>query len=507
MTDRAVLRSRWNRIFFCLAAALSVAGCSGPGAAPATGPANNASPGGGNRTTGSHSAPAAANAASLSHPAGHGPGEASGLKNPAWIADPVNYSPAGAAANHAAPANPNLSVPILEYHEANYVPGNVATLKPGQLEAEFQWLSDHGFHTINFGQLYAALYQGYRLPSRPVLLTFDDGYESVYLKVFPLLKRYHFQATVFAVSGFTHDQPNRDKPFPTMTVSELQELQASGLVDVENHTATHADLSKLSADEQRREIDGAAAFLENIVHHPIRFFCYPNGDYGDQTVDLLRQSGYLLAVTQHQGYANLSQGPLTLHRLTVLESTTLSEFAAMLRPSLSEPTQTLPQSLMNMHQQASQAFSNHRYSDTIRLENQVIADDPGYAPAYNLRGIAELYAGQIQQGQADIDHALQLDPGFGYAKFNKALGLELTGRYDEAIRAYQDALASGRGEWWIPWCDYGIASIYGRRGDVENTVRYLREAISLDPSCKTEARTEHDFDPVRASAAFQALIR
>ncbi|WP_051663183.1 polysaccharide deacetylase family protein [Alicyclobacillus macrosporangiidus] len=505
MIGRAVLRSRWNLVFFCLATALSVAGCSGPGAASARCPAADAAPAGGNRTTGSPSAQGSANATSLSVPASANQGGV--LKDPAWIADPVNYAPAGATAAHAASPNPNLSVPILEYHEANYVPGNVATLKPGQLEAELQWLHDHGFHTVNFGQLYAALYQGYRLPSRPVLLTFDDGYESVYLKVFPLLKRYHFQATVFAVSGFTHDQPNRDKPFPTMTVSELQELQASGLVDVENHTATHADLSKLSVDEQRREIDGAAAFLENVVHHPIRFFCYPDGDYSDQTVDLLRQSGYLLAVTQHQGYANLRQGPLTLHRLTVLESTTLGQFAAMLRPSLSEPTQTLPQPLLDMHQQANQAFSNRRYSDAIRLENQVIAGDPGYAPAYNLRGIAELYAGQTQQGQADIDRALQLDPGFGYAKFNKALGLELTGRYDEAIRAYQDALASGHGDWWIPWCDYGIASIYGRRGDVENTVRYLREAISLDPSCKTEARTEHDFDPVRASAAFQELIR
>jgi hypothetical protein len=135
-----------------------------------------------------------------------------------WTANPLNYR-----RTKNIVVNDHVRVPILEYDEAKYVPGNPATLKPGQLLAELQWLHRHGFHTINFGQLYAAMYYGYTLPKRPVLLTFDDGYESVYYQGFPLLKRFCDQATLFIVSGYTHEKPDRTKPFPTLIVS-LQQL-------------------------------------------------------------------------------------------------------------------------------------------------------------------------------------------------------------------------------------------------------------------------------------------
>ncbi|MCL6518006.1 hypothetical protein, partial [Alicyclobacillus sp.] len=81
------------------------------------------------------------------------------------------------------------------------------------------------------------------------------------------------------------------------------------------------------------------------------------------------------------------------------------------------------------------------------------------------------------------------------------------GQYDAAIQAYLDAERSGGGAWWVAWCDYGIASIYGRRGDSVNAVQYLRRAIARDSACKIEARTEPDFNPVRADPSFQALLR
>jgi peptidoglycan/xylan/chitin deacetylase (PgdA/CDA1 family) len=246
-----------------------------------------------------------------------------------WTANPLNYHRTKNIA-----VNDHVRVPILEYHEANYVPGNPATLKPGQLLAELQWLHRHGFHTINFGQLYAAMYYGYTLPKRPVLLTFDDGYESVYYKVFPLLKRFRDQATLFIVPGYTHEKPDRTKEFPTLTISELQEMQESGLVDVEDHTVSHRDLTKLTLAQVQYEIESSAKWLESVVHHPMFVFCYPYGHYTPQILRCVTQAGFLLGVTEHKGYANLAQGPLTLDRLTVFESMSLEQFAAALSPSL-----------------------------------------------------------------------------------------------------------------------------------------------------------------------------
>lgn len=247
-----------------------------------------------------------------------------------WPSNPVQYE-----VTKTPVPNYQISVPILEYHDTAYVPGDIATLKPGQLAAEFQWLSDNHFHPINLGQLYAAFYYGYKLPSRPIVLSFDDGYQSMYTKVYPLLKQYHFHATFFVVSGFTHKNPAKNnKTFPTLTVAQVQQLAKSNLVDIEDHTEHHLNLAKLTPAQQQQAINGDKSFLQPLVHHPIRYFCYPDGGYTNATIQILKNSGFLLATTQHQGYAQLSQGPFALHRITILDTTTIQEYASKLSPSL-----------------------------------------------------------------------------------------------------------------------------------------------------------------------------
>ncbi len=416
-----------------------------------------------------------------------------------WIEDPANYMKTTTII-----INQSVLVPILEYHEANYVPGDLATLKPGQFLSEIQWLHAHDFHTINLGQLYGAIYHGYNLPPRSIVLSFDDGYESIYFRVFPILKEYHDQATLFIVSHFIHDKPNRTVKFPTLTTSELQEMQASGLVDVESHTIYHRNLDTLNDAQAQWEIKGSAIRLQELVHHPIDFFCYPDGRYTDKTISFVQAAGYLLAVSQHQGYANIKQGAFTLNRITILDTTSLHEFAKILSPSrpqiLSDPIQTI-------YQRGANAFSKRDYASAIRLENEVIREDASFYQAYNIKGIAQCFAGDYQGGLASINESLDYHPNYGYARFNKALALELYAHYDEAIQAYHLALQLKSRDWWVPWCYYGIASIYGRRGDVANTVKFLEQAIHINPEIKVSARSEKDFNNVKNSTAFQAITR
>ncbi|WP_054970662.1 polysaccharide deacetylase family protein [Alicyclobacillus ferrooxydans] len=420
--------------------------------------------------------------------------------NATWISDPTPYQ----VLKTKAP-NYTISVPILEYHDADYVPDDIATLKPGQLEQEFAWLKYNQFHPINLGQLYAAFYYGYKLPSRPIVLTFDDGYESMYTKVLPLLEKYNYQATFFIVSGFTHTNPaDNNKTFPTLTLSELKAFTKSSLVDVEDHTGHHYDLSKLSVSAQQQEIDDGVTFLQGVTGHSIKYFCYPDGGYTSATVQILQHRGFLLATTQHQGYANLSQGSLTLDRLTVLDSTTLQQFASLLASSLATPD---PIAGARFYQAGAAAFGKHDYQIAIDDETKAIVEDPGNYKAYTIKGIALCYAGHYNSGMSLIDEALKMQPNYGYGLFNKALGLELYGYYDQAIATYQTAIPLGSGKWWKAWAYYGIASIYGRRGDVQHVVEYLKEAEALSTITKIAARTEKDFNPVRSSPVFQALLR
>ncbi|MEL7598044.1 MAG: hypothetical protein AAGU01_07565, partial [Clostridiaceae bacterium] len=107
------------------------------------------------------------------------------------------------------------------------------------------------------------------------------------------------------------------------------------------------------------------------------------------------------------------------------------------------------------------------------------------------------------EGIKAIDKALEINPGYGYGRFNKGLAYELYRHYDEALMWYDKALEV---ENYI-WSYYGKASIYGRRGDIENTVKYLKIAIDMDASVKKLAKEERDFDNVRESKSFKEIVQ
>ncbi|MBZ9634923.1 tetratricopeptide repeat protein [Clostridium sp. FP1] len=148
-------------------------------------------------------------------------------------------------------------------------------------------------------------------------------------------------------------------------------------------------------------------------------------------------------------------------------------------------------------------FFEKKYVQSIETERQVLKEDPNFYKAYAVEGIALAYSGNFKNGIEQIDRALKLKPDYGYARFNKALANELYGHYDEAIKCYKSALEVEKFEWSY----YGIASIYGRKGDIENTIKYLKLAIDINPNVKNSARNEEDFDNVQDSMEFKELIK
>ncbi|OBR92979.1 MULTISPECIES: tetratricopeptide repeat protein [Clostridium] len=155
------------------------------------------------------------------------------------------------------------------------------------------------------------------------------------------------------------------------------------------------------------------------------------------------------------------------------------------------------------YDEAQKLFSNKKYSDTIAKADEIINEDKEFYKAYNIKGIALCYSNNYEEGMKNIDKALEINSNFGYARFNKALAYELYGKYDDALNWYDKDLEI---EKYI-WSYYGKASIYGRRGDVENTVKFLKIAVDMSPDIKSIAREEKDFDPVKGSSQFQDLIK
>ena len=156
----------------------------------------------------------------------------------------------------------------------------------------------------------------------------------------------------------------------------------------------------------------------------------------------------------------------------------------------------------DLYNEAYTLFFSNEYSKAISKADVLIKQFPSNAKGYNIRGIAKAYNGDYDGGMKDIDNSLSIDENYGYARFNKALTYELYKNMDEALKWYNKDLEVED----YAWSYYGISSIYGRRGDVANTMTYLNKAIKMDSGVKEVAKTEHDFDPVKNSEEFKKAI-
>jgi peptidoglycan/xylan/chitin deacetylase (PgdA/CDA1 family) len=154
------------------------------------------------------------------------------------------------------------------------------------------------------------------------VLTFDDAYENFADYALPVLMRYGFPATLYAISRcvgrraewFAKD-PGRPVP-RLMSASRLREAQDAGIT-VGSHTANHVRLAGLAPDAQRAELSASKAELEDMLGSPVRHLCYPFGSFDTATVESASALGYASATTCLRGAATPVDHPLVLPRKAI----------------------------------------------------------------------------------------------------------------------------------------------------------------------------------------------
>ena len=151
----------------------------------------------------------------------------------------VSQAPAGGQeASPAAAEAYSAQVPILMYHNLAQEGSGNDTISVQRFEEHLAALQDAGYTTITFQDLLAYVEQGTELPEKPVLLTFDDGYESNYTLAYPLLQQYQMKATIFVIGVSMGKDTYKDTGqamIPHFTQEQAAEMEASGLVAIESH--------------------------------------------------------------------------------------------------------------------------------------------------------------------------------------------------------------------------------------------------------------------------------
>ena len=209
-----------------------------------------------------------------------------------------------------------VKVPVLTYHHVRDVllvadrSDIEFSVAPSSLEEQLLYLHDKGFQTLSLSDLAASFENREPLPPKSVILTFDDGFRDFYTNAFPLLKKYNMRAVSFYVVGYSN--------FPGyMDQQMLREIHDSGLVDVQSHSMNHLVLTKLTPEEQRREIFDSKRILEEVLGKRINYFAYPYGDFDQNIINLVREAGYKLSFGTLPGDVLRKSDYLSLPRLAV----------------------------------------------------------------------------------------------------------------------------------------------------------------------------------------------
>lgn len=271
----------------------------------------------------------------------------------------------GALVAHA--AEPLL---VLSYHDIrDDVSGkgdaDAYAVSTQNFAAHLDWLAGHGYHPVSLAQVVAAS-KGAPLPSKPVLLTFDDGLRSLYTRAYPLLRAYNYPALAAVITDWVDLTADRSvdfgpRPFTRddfVTWQQLREMQASGLIEVASHTdalhkgvlanpqgnQTPAAITRLytAASQQyeseaayreriRADLERSASLIQQHLGQRPRAIVWPYAAYNSATNAIAESLGMSVSFDLEGRSTPMPSDLHGLARLLVMNNPSVTDLAYALR--------------------------------------------------------------------------------------------------------------------------------------------------------------------------------
>ncbi len=227
------------------------------------------------------------------------------------------------------------SVPILMYHVINPPPAGAKFpglyVSPEEFSAQMHALSGAGFHAVTMDQMRANWTRGTPLPAgKPIVLSFDNGYQSQYTQALPVLRRLGWVGVEnMQLTGLPPSQGG-------LSDTQIEGLVAAGW-ELDTQGISHADLIALGPVALHEQVAVARARVKRRYHVPVNWFCYPSGHYNPTVINAVKAAGYVGSTTVVPGWASPSDDAYRLPRLRVLGGTSPEELLAELAAIRSNP--------------------------------------------------------------------------------------------------------------------------------------------------------------------------
>lgn len=238
-----------------------------------------------------------------------------------------------ASAANTAPPSDGIKLPIVMYHSMLKEKSRLGkyVVSPDTFESDLQYLQANGYRTVTVQDLVDYVHTQRPMPSKPVMITFDDGFYNNYVYAYPLAKKYGAKLVIAPIGYYTDLFTNGDADHPNysyLTWDEITEMMQSGLVEFQNHSYNlHKTSPRLGVQKRRWESQSVYAAVlcndvgkmqekmkENTGYSPTAFM-YPFGASSKESDPILKQMGFQATFTCTEKINVICKDPECLYSL------------------------------------------------------------------------------------------------------------------------------------------------------------------------------------------------
>ena len=224
-----------------------------------------------------------------------------------------------------------MNIPILMYHEIvdekpsrdlqEKVQGSYIVSR-SKFKEQISCLKESGHYTVSLDEAINILKRKDKTNEKPIVITFDDGFEGNYRYALPILMEYGLSATFFVSAGLVGNSN-------MLSWDQIREMDSMGM-SIQSHSVSHPMLSTLESEKLKYELLESKLMIEEKIGTPVNFFSYPNGDYNSEVILNLRNLGYRAACSSKFGLNKSETNIFELKRIKIPGSYNLEEFKKIL---------------------------------------------------------------------------------------------------------------------------------------------------------------------------------
>lgn len=211
----------------------------------------------------------------------------------------------------------SVSVPIIMYHQISTRNDNLGRyiLSLDQLESDLRYIKESGYTTVKVAELIDYVSGDGELPDKPIMLTFDDGYETGYTMLYPLMKKYGMCAVVSVIGSLTDlytQLDDHNDRYSYLTWDEVRELSETPEIEIQNHSydmhysesGKRKGIAKLNGESSEdyynalySDVGKMQLLLMKKAKCKATAIAYPFGSYTKETTEICKRLGFSCSFT------------------------------------------------------------------------------------------------------------------------------------------------------------------------------------------------------------------